>query len=242
MVKYQDISFTNKQARDEFKNKWIAADYDSAIAMLSDSALDDKVVNAEVFNDLAAKIIEAEERDDDSFPEYRITGPWTQLPTNVPKSKLCFVYTNWGSGDYQSVQLYEHDGTQWNPCYCKISPKVQAKIDGQTSDIAELTDLTPSVQTNVLLKDGLNTDVGSAVIDNISDYSLIVLRTSAGDAVIYLDADSNSGCAYIYNYANQEGYYAYAKRTDTGIDFRTTRVSQSTTVAYAIVYSIYGII
>mgnify|MGYP006978482266 CR=1 FL=1 len=245
MVKYQDISFANKQARDDFKTKWIAADYDAAIDMLSDVALYDRVVNAEVFNDIAAKIVEAEERGDDNFPEYRITGPWTQLPTTVPKSKLCFIYTNWQMGDYQSVQLYEHDGAQWNPCYCKISPKVQAKIDAQTSDIAELTDLTPSVQTNVLLKDGLNTDVGSVVIDNIDDYSLIVLRTSAGDAVIYLDADSNSGCAYIYNYANQEsrrGYYAYAKRTSTGIDFRTTRVSQSTTVSYAIVHSIYGII
>lgn len=242
MVKYQDINFTNKQARDEFKNKWIAADYDSAIAMLSDAALDDKVVNAGVFNDLATKIIEAEEREDINFPKYRIGEPLFQLPTNGTEGGLCFVYTNWQSGDFQSVQLYEYDGTQWNPCYCKISPKVQAKIDGQASDIAELADLTPSVQTNVLLKDGLNTDVGSATIDNVADYSLIVLRTSAGDAVIYLDADSNSGCAYIYNYANQEDYYAYAKRTDTGIDFRTTRVSQSTTVAYAIVYSIYGII
>lgn len=242
MVKYRDISFTNKQARDDFKAKWIAADYDTAITMLSDVALDGRVVNAEVFNDLATKIIEAEERQDDDFPEYRITGPWTQLPTTVPKSKLCFIYTNWQMGDYQSVQLYEHDGAQWNPCYCKISPKVQAKITEQTTDITELANLTPSVQTNVLLKDGLNTDVGSAVIDNIDDYSLIVLRTSAGDAVIYLDADGNSGCAYIYNYANQEGYYAYAKRTSTGIDFRTTRVSQSTTVSYAIVHSIYGII
>lgn len=245
MVKYQDINFTNKQARDEFKNKWIAADYDAAIAMLSDSALGDKVVNASVFNDIATEIVEAEEREDINFPEYRLREPSFGVPTSGKKGSLQFVYTNWQNDDFQSVQLYEHDGTQWNPCYCKISPKVQAKIDGQTSDIAELTDLTPSVQTNVLLKDGLNTDVGSAVIDNISDYSLIVLRTSAGDAVIYLDTDNNSGCAYIYNYTNQEsrrGYYAYAKRTSNGIDFRTTRVSQSTGVSYAIVYSIYGII
>ena len=245
MVKYQDISFTNKQAQDDFKTKWIAADYDAAIAMLSDAALDDKVVDASVFNDLAAKIVEAEEREDINFPEYRLGAPSFQVPTSGTKGSLQFVYTNWQNDDLQSVQMYEHDGTQWNPCYCNISPKVQAKIDGQTSDIAELTDLTPSVQTNVLLKDGLNTDVGSAVIDNIGDYSLIVLRTSAGDAVIFLDASSNSGCAYIYNYASQEGkmgYYAYAKRTSTGVDFRTTRVSQSTGVSYAIVYSIYGII
>lgn len=245
MVKYQDINFTNKQARDEFKNKWIAADYDAAIAMLSDAALDDKVVDASVFNDLATKIVEAEEREDINFPEYRLGEPSFQVPTSGTKGGLQFVYTNWQNNDFQSVQLYEHDGTQWNPCYFKISPKVQAKIDAQTADIAELTNLTPSMQTNVLLKDGLNTDIGSAVIDNISAYSLIVLRTSAGDAVIYLDASSNSGCAYIYNYASQEGqrgYYAYAKRTSTGVDFRTTRVSQSTGVSYAIVYSIYGII
>lgn len=245
MVKYQDISFTNKQARDDFKTKWIAADYDTAIAMLSDAALDDKVVDASVFNNLTTKIVEAEEREDINFPEYRLGEPSFQVPTSGKKGSLQFVYTNWQSGDFQSVQLYECDGTQWNSCYFKISPKVQAKIDAQTADIAVLTNLTPSVQTNVLLKDGLNTDIGSAVIDNISDYSLIVLRTSAGDAVIYLDASSNSGCAYIYNYASQEGqkgYYAYAKRTSTGVDFRTTRVSQSTGVSYAIVYSIYGII
>lgn len=245
MVKYQDISFTNKQAQDDFKTKWIAADYDTAIAMLSDVALDDKVVNASVFNDLTTKIVEAEEREDINFPEYRLREPSFQVPTSGKKGGLQFVYTNWQSGDFQSVQLYEYDGTQWNPCYFKISPKVQAKIDAQTADIAELTNLTPSMQTNVLLKDGLNTDIGSAVIDNISAYSLIVLRTSAGDAVIYLDESSNSGCAYIYNYASQEGqrgYYAYAKRTSTGVDFRTTRVSQSTGVSYAIVYSIYGII
>lgn len=245
MVKYQDISFTNKQAQEDFKTKWIAADYDAAIAMLSDAALDDRVVDASVFNDLTTKIVEAEEREDINFPEYRLGEPSFQVPTSGTKGSLQFVYTNWQSGDFQSVQLYEHDGTQWNPCYFKISPKVQAKIDAQTADIAGLTNLMPSVQTNVLLKDGLNTDIGSAVIDNIGDYSLIVLRTSAGDAVIYLDASSNSGCAYIYNYASQEGqkgYYAYAKRTSTGIDFRTTRVSQSTGVSYAIVYSIYGII
>nr|DAF51490.1 MAG TPA: hypothetical protein [Siphoviridae sp. ctrCN24] len=245
MVKYQDISFTNKQAQDDFKTKWIAADYDTAIAMLSDAALDDKVVDASVFNDLATKIVEAEEREDINFPEHRLGKPSFQVPTSGTKGGLQFVYTNWQNNDFQSVQLYEHDGTQWNPCYFKISPKVQAKIDGQTSDIAELTDLTPSVQTNVLLKDRLNTDIGSAVVDNIGDYSLIVLRTSAGDAVIYLDASSNGGCAYIYNYASQEGqkgYYAYAKRTSTGVDFRTIRVSQSTGVSYAIVYSIYGII
>lgn len=245
MVKYQDISFTNKQAQEDFKTKWIAADYDTAIAMLSDAALGDKVVSASVFNDLTTKIVEAEEREDINFPEYSLRAPSFQVPTSGTKGSLQFVYTNWQNDDLQSVQMYEHDGTQWNPCYCKISPKVQAKIDGQTSDIAELTDLTPSVQTNVLLKDGLNTDVGSAVIDNIGDYSLIVLRTSAGDAVIYLDASSNSGCAYIYNYASQEGqkgYYAYAKRTSTGVDFRTTSVIQSTGVSYAIVYSIYGII
>lgn len=245
MVKYQDISFTNKQAQDDFKTKWIAADYDTAIAMLSDAALDDKVVDASVFNDLATKIVEAEEREDINFPEYSLGAPSFQVPTSGTKGSLQFVYTNWQNNDFQSVQLYEYDGTQWNPCYFKISPKVQAKIDTQTADIAVLINLTPSVQTNVLLKDGLNTDIGSAVIDNISDYSLIVLRTSAGDAVIYLDASSNSGCAYIYNYASQEGqkgYYAYAKRTSTGVDFRTTRVSQSTGVSYAIVYSIYGII
>lgn len=245
MVKYQDISFTNKQAQEDFKTKWIAADYDAAIAMLSDAALDDRVVDASVFNDLTTKIVEAEEREDINFPEYRLGEPSFQVPTSGTKGSLQFVYTNWQSGDFQSVQLYEHDGTQWNPCYFKISPKVQAKIDAQTADIAGLTNLMPSVQTNVLLKDGLNTDIGSAVIDNIGDYSLIVLRTSAGDAVIYLDASSNSGCAYIYNYASQEGqngYYAYAKRTSTGIDFRTTRVGQSTGVSYAIVYSIYGII
>lgn len=245
MVKYQDISFTNKQAQEDFKTKWIAADYDAAIAMLSDVALDDKVVNASVFNDITTKIVEAEEREDITFPEYSLGAPSFQVPTSGTKGSLQFVYTNWQNDDLQSVQMYEHDGTQWNPYYFKISPKVQAKIDAQTADIAELTNLTPSMQTNVLLKDGLNTDIGSAVIDNISAYSLIVLRTSAGDAVIYLDASSNSGCAYIYNYASQEGkrgYYAYAKRTSTGVDFRTTRVSQSTGVSYAIVYSIYGII
>lgn len=241
MVKYQDISFTNKQARDDFKAKWIAADYDTAIAMLSDVALDGRVVNAEVFNVLAAKITEAEERQDDDFPEYRITGPWTQLPTTVPKSKLCFVYTNWQSGDYQSVQLYEHDGAQWNPCYCKISPKVQAKIDAQTSDIAELTDLTPSVQTNVLLWSG-SQESGSAAISNISDYSVIALQTNLGNVAVYLDADGNSGCSYLYQYESNQGAYIHAKRTSTGVDFWAARTRIQPGAAYVGVTKIYGII
>jgi hypothetical protein len=240
MVKYQDISFENKQARDEFKTKWIAADYDMAIAMLSDAALADKVVNADVFNDLATKIVEAEERNDDNFPEYRITGPWTQLPTTIPKSKLCFVYTNWRDGDYQSVQLYEYDVTQWNPCYCKISPKVQANIDAQTADIAELTNLTPDAQVNALLGSGGGQEHGSVSISNINDYNLIVLCTNIGDAVVYLDADGNSGCGYIYN--TNQGAYVYAKRTTAGIDFYAKRTQSAPVKPYVFVNNIYGLI
>lgn len=242
MAKYQDINFTNKQARDEFKNKWIAADYDAAIAMLSDAALDDKVVDASVFNDLATKIVEAEEREDINFPEYRITGPWTQLPTTIPKSKLCFVYKNWQDGDYQSVQLYEHDGTQWNPCYCKISPKVQAKIDAQTTDITNLKDFTPAAQVNTLLGSGGGNNQGSVAISNINDYNLIVLRTSIGNAVVYLDADGNSGCGYVYQYEGNQGAYVHAKRTPTGIDFWASRTRIAPTAPYALVDNIYGII
>ena len=242
MVKYQDISSENKQARDDFKTKWIAADYDTAIDMLSDAALADKVVNAGVFNDLATKIVEAEERNDDNFPEYRITGPWTRLPTTIPKSNLCFVYTNWQGGDYQSVQLYEYDGTQWNPCYCKISPKVQAKIDAQTADIAELTNLTPDAQVNALLGSGGGQEHGSVSISNINDYNLIVLITNIGDTFVYLDADGNSGCGYIDNPELNQGAYVYAKRTTTGIDFYAKRTQSAPVKPYVFVNNIYGII
>ena len=240
MVKYQDISFTNKQARDDFKTKWIAADYDTAIDMLSDATLADKVVNADVFNDIATKIVEAEGRQDANFPDYRITGPWTQLPTTIPKSKLCFVYTNWQSGDFESVQLYEYDGTQWNPCYCKISPKVQAKIDAQTAYIAELTTLTPDAQVNALLGSGGGQEHGSVSISNINDYNLIVLCTNIGEAVVYLDADGNSGCGYIDN--TNQGAYVYAKRTTTGIDFYAKRTQSAPVKPYVFVNNIYGII
>lgn len=241
MVKYQDISFTNKQARDEFKNKWIAADYDTAIAMLSDAALDDKVVDASVFNDLTTKIVEAEEREDINFPEYRLHEPSFQVPTSGKKGSLQFVYTNWQNDDFQSVQLYEHDGTQWNPCYCKISPKVQAKIDAQTADIAELTDLTPSVQTNVLLWSG-SQESGSAAISNISDYSVIVLQTNLGNVTVYLDADGNSGCGYVYRYKENQGAYVHAKRTSTGVDFWAARTRIQPGAPYVGVTKIYGII
>lgn len=241
MVKYQDISFTNKQAQEDFKTKWIAADYDTAIAMLSDAALDDKVVNASVFNDLATKIVEAEEREDINFPEYRLGEPSFQVPTSGTKGSLQFVYTNWQNNDFQSVQLYEHDGTQWNPCYCKISPKVQAKIDGQTSDIAELTDLTPSVQTNVLLWSG-SQESGSAAISNISDYSVIALQTNLGNVTVYLDADGNSGCGYLYRYESNQGAYIHAKRTSTGVDFWAARTRIQPGAPYVGVDKIYGII
>lgn len=242
MVKYQDINFTNKQARDEFKNKWISANYDSAIAVLSDAALDDKVVNAEVFNDLATKIIEAEEREDSNFPEYRLDEPSFQVPTSGKKGSLQFVYTNWQNDDFQSVQLYEHDGTQWNPCYCKISPKVQAKIDAQTADITNLKDFTPAAQVNTLLGSGGGNNQGSVAISNIDDYNLIVLRTNIGDAVVYLDADGNSGCGYVYNYEANQGAYVHAKRTPTGIDFWASRTRIAPTAIDALVYNIYGII
>lgn len=241
MVKYQDINFTNKQAQDDFKMKWIAADYDTAIAMLSDAALDDKVVNASVFNDLATKIVEAEEREDINFPEYSLGEPSFQVPTSGTKGSLQFVYTNWQNNDFQSVQLYEHDGTQWNPCYCKISPKVQAKIDAQTADIAELTDLTPSVQTNVLLWSG-SQESGSAAISNISDYSVIVLQTNLGNVTVYLDADGNSGCGYVYRYKENQGAYVHAKRTSTGVDFWAARTRIQPGAPYVGVTKIYGII
>ena len=252
MVKYQDISFTNKQARDDFKTKWIAADYDTAIAMLSDAALADKVINADVFNDLATKIVEAEERNDDNFPEYRLGAPSFVLPTSGENGSLKFVYPNWQSGDFESVQLYEYDGTQWNPCYCKISPKVQAKIDAQTADIAELTNLTPDAQVNALLGSGGAREQGSVSISNINDYNLIVLCTNIGDAVVYLDADGNSGCGYVYNpEANpgesipakrMQGAYVYAKRTTTGIDFYARRTQVVPGATYVVVNNIYGII
>ena len=240
MVKYQDISFTNKQARDDFKTKWIAADYDTAIAMLSDAALADKVVNADVFNDLATKIVEAEERNDDNFPEYRLGAPSFVLPTSGENGSLKFVYPNWQSGDFESVQLYEYDGTQWNPCYCKISPKVQAKIDAQTADIAELTNLTPDAQVNALLGSGGAREQGSVSISNINDYNLIVLCTNIGDAVVYLDADGNSGCGYVDN--TNQGAYVYAKRTTTGIDFWASRTQILPGKPYVFVNNIYGLI
>ena len=240
MVKYQDISFTNKQSRDDFKTKWIAADYDTAIAMLSDAALADKVVNADVFNDLATKIVEAEERNDDNFPEYRLGAPSFVLPTSGENGSLKFVYPNWQSGDFESVQLYEYDGTQWNPCYCKISPKVQAKIDAQTADIAELTNLTPDAQVNALLGSGGAREQGSVSISNINDYNLIVLCTNIGDAVVYLDADGNSGCGYIDN--TNQGAYVYAKRTTTGIDFYVKRTQSAPVKPFVFVNNIYGII
>lgn len=242
MVKYQDISFTNKRAQVDFKTKWIAADYDTAIAMLSDAALDDKVVDASVFNDLATKIVEAEEREDINFPEYRLGAPSFQVPTSGKKGSLQFVYTNWQNNDFQSVQLYEYDGTQWNPCYFKISPKVQAKIDAQTADIANLENFTPDAQVNALLGSGGGNDQGSVSISNIDDYNLIVLCTSIGNAVVYLDADGNSGCGYIYRYERNQGAYVHAKRTPTGIDFWSARTRVAPGAPYAGVYNIYGII
>ena len=251
MVKYQDISFENKQARDDFKAKWIAADYDTAIDMLSDAALADKVVNAGVFNDLATKIVEAEGRQDANFPEYILGVPVFQVPTSGTNGELQFVYANSHSDDVE-VQLYEYDGTQWNPCYCKISPKVQAKIDAQTADIAELTNLTPNAQVNALLGSGGGQEHGSVSISNINDYNLIVLCTNIGDAVVYLDADGNSGCGYIYNpEANPgesvpakriQGAYVYAKRTSTGIDFYARRTQVVPGATYVFVNNIYGLI
>lgn len=241
MVKYQDISFTNKQARDEFKTKWIAADYDTAIDMLSDAALADKVVNADVFNDLATKIVEAEGRNDTNFPEYKLGAPSFSLPASGENGSLKFIYPNWQSGDFESVQLYEYDGTQWNPCYCKISPKVQAKIDAQTADIAELTNLTPNAQVNALLGSGRG-EQGSVSISNINDYNLIVLLTNIGDVFVYLDADGNSGCGYIDNPEENQGAYVYAKRTTTGIDFWARRTRVAPGALYVYVNNIYGII
>ena len=239
MVKYQDISFANKQARDEFKTKWIAADYDTAIDMLSDAALADKVVNADVFNDLATKIVEAEGRQDANFPEYILGVPVFQVPTSGTNGELQFVYANSHSDDVE-VQLYEYDGTQWYPCYCKISPKVQAKIDAQTADIAELTNLTPNAQVNALLGSGGGQEHGSVSISNIDDYNLIVLCTNIGEAVVYLDADGNSGCGYIDN--TNQGAYVYAKRTTTGIDFWAHRTIVQPGALYVYVNNIYGII
>lgn len=240
MVKYQDISFANKQARDEFKTKWIAADYDTAIDMLSDAALADKVVNADVFNDLATKIVEAEGRQDANFPEYILGVPVFQVPTSGTNGELQFVYANSHSDDVE-VQLYEYDGTQWNPCYCKISPKVQAKIDAQTADIAELTNLTPDAQVNALLGSGRG-EQGSVSISNINDYNLIVLLTNIGDVFVYLDADGNSGCGYIDNPEKNQGAYVYAKRTTTGIDFLARRTRVAPGALYVYVNNIYGII
>lgn len=241
MVKYQDISFANKHARDDFKTKWIAADYDTAIDMLSDAALADKVVNADVFNDLATKIVEAEGRQDANFPEYILGVPVFQVPTSGTNGELQFVYANSHSDDVE-VQLYEYDGTQWNPCYCKISPKVQAKIDAQTADIAELTNLTPNAQVNALLGSGGAREQGSVSISNINDYNLIVLLTNIGDTFIYLDADGNSGCGYIDNHEENQGAYVYAKRTTTGIDFYARRTRVAPGAPYVFVNNIYGII
>ena len=241
MVKYQDISSENKQARDDFKTKWIAADYDTAIAMLSDAALADKVVNADVFNDFATKIVEAEGRQDANFPEYRLGIPEYQLPTSGTNGDLQFIYANSHSDDVE-VQLYEYDGTQWNPCYCKISPKVQAKIDAQTADIAELTNLTPNAQVNALLGSGGAREQGSVSISNINDYNLIVLLTNIGDVFVYLDADGNSGCGYIDNPEENQGAYVYAKRTTTGIDFWARRTRVAPGALYVYVNNIYGII
>lgn len=241
MVKYQDISFINKQARDDFKTKWIAADYDTAIDMLSDAALADKVVNADVFNDIATKIVEAEGRQDANFPEYILGVPVFQVPTSGTNGELQFVYANAHSDDVE-VQLYEYDGTQWNPCYCKISPKVQANIDAQTADIAELTTLTPDVQVNTLLGSGGGQSNGSVSISNINDYNLIVLLTNIGDVFVYLDADGNSGCGYIDNPEENQSAYVYAKRTTTGIDFWVSRTRALPGAPYVVVNNIYGII
>ena len=119
-------------------------------------------------------------------------------------------------------------------------------------EIAELTNLTPDAQVNALLGSGGGREQGSVSISNINDYNLIVLCTNIGDAVVYLDADGNSGCGYIYNpEANPgesvpakriQGAYVYAKRTTTGIDFYAKRTQSAPVKPFVFVNNIYGII
>lgn len=92
MIIYQDPHLADKELWQNFKSLWAAGDYESALEILQNTQLTNKVVNATVFNDITDAIIEREETQDVSFKQ-DIIKVATTPPADIQSGEVYFQLT-----------------------------------------------------------------------------------------------------------------------------------------------------
>lgn len=92
MIIYQDSHLADKELWQNFKSLWAAGNYESALEILQNAQLANKIVNAAVFNDITDTIVEREEAQDASFKQ-DIIKVATTPPTDIQNGEVYFQLT-----------------------------------------------------------------------------------------------------------------------------------------------------
>lgn len=88
-MKYEDMHLSDLDKWNQVKTLWNQGNFDAALAVLKDTALTNKVVNADVFNNITSTILNLEDNDDSSFKQDIIKVSATP-PTGIKTGEVYF--------------------------------------------------------------------------------------------------------------------------------------------------------
>lgn len=89
MAKLQDIHLEDNELWQTLRSKWAEGDYTAALAVLSESQLAGKVINAEMFNTLTTELVRLQNIHIDPGEGERIPVSTTE-PTDLNVGRLWF--------------------------------------------------------------------------------------------------------------------------------------------------------
>lgn len=88
-MKYQDIQISDSTLWQQIKQAWADGQYSTAIELLKNSNLQNKVLNADVLNALTSKLVEVQELNDPTYSADRIQVV-RQAPEDMSTGEVYF--------------------------------------------------------------------------------------------------------------------------------------------------------
>lgn len=88
-MKYEDMHLADLDKWNQVKTLWNQGNFDAALAILQDTSLTNKVVNAAVFNNITSTILSLEDNEDDTFKQDIIKVSETP-PSGIKSGEVYF--------------------------------------------------------------------------------------------------------------------------------------------------------
>lgn len=88
-MKYEDMHLADLDKWNQVKTLWNQGNFDAALAILQDTSLTNKVVNAAVFNNITSTILSLEDNEDDTFKQDIIKVSATP-PSGIKSGEVYF--------------------------------------------------------------------------------------------------------------------------------------------------------